>query len=159
MQRVGLLLVPLLFLVAATALGKLYHPEYVHPHHGPALIDCANGFESALRHYFEDDARQDGLAVQGTPTLTLATPRKPISRFTARFPAEIFEGFIYVDPTMTEGESEPWEDDAENNDRVCSATFVDGRSTADEKRQLELGWNTVVSRLYLEGQVKLSDVR
>jgi hypothetical protein len=160
MQRFGLWLAAAVPLVAASALGKLYHPEYIRANHGPALIDCANGFEAALRHYFEDDAKTDGLGVQGTPALTLATPQKPMSRFTARFATETFEGFVYIDPTMTEGESEPWEDEAQGDgkNRVCSATFVDGHATAAEKRQLELGWNTVVSRLYLENQVELSEV-
>ena len=125
----------------------------------PRSIDCEAGFEAALHHYFAEDAKRDGLAVQGKPTLSVATPKLPMSRFTARFPGETFEGFVYVDPTMTEGEEEPWEDEDNQKDRVCSASFVDSHATSEEKRQLEQGWNGTIARLYLEGKVKRSDGR
>jgi hypothetical protein len=157
MQRLASGLTWLVPLIAATALGKLYHREYLHPSHGPALIDCAVGYESALLQYFRDDAKRDGLAVSGTPTLTVATPKLAMSRFTARFPDETFEGFVYIDPTMTEGEAEP--DEAEDGkDRVCSAAFVDGHATPEEKRLIELGWNETLVRLHLQGRVQRSDV-
>jgi len=139
--------------VAASALGKLYHPEYLRAHHGPALIDCGGGFETALQQYFRDDAKRDGLPVSGAPTLTLATPKLPMSRFTARFPGETFTGFVYVDPTLAEWESEPEEPEVNPKDRVCSASFVDSHATVEEKRQLELGWAGTLARLHLEGKV------
>ncbi len=158
MYRVGFVSSSLLLFAAATAAGKLYHPEYFHARHGPALIDCAVGFESALRQYFRDDAKKDGLPVSGAAAITLATPTLPMSRFTARFPAETFEGFIYVDPTMTEGEAEPEEAEQDARDRVCSAAFFDSHATAAEKRELELGWNETIVRLGLQGRVPRSAV-
>ena len=154
MRWPGLILTSILPFVAASALGRLYHPEYLHGAHGPALIDCGGGFESALRQYFRDDAARDGLRVSGLPSLTVATPKLPISRFTARFPGETLTGFVYVDPTLTEGEGEPEEAEDDPRDRVCSASFVDGHATAEEKRQLEQGWTSTLARLHLGGKVR-----
>jgi hypothetical protein len=158
MRWPGLTLISMLPFVAASALGKLYHPEYLRARHGPALIDCGGGFESALQQYFRDDAKRDGLPVSGTPTLTVATARLPMSRFTARFSGETFTGFVYVDPTMTEGEGEPEEAEDDPRDRVCSASFVDSHATLEERRQLELGWNETRARLHLEAKVAPSEV-
>ncbi|MHB8417116.1 MAG: hypothetical protein ACYDCL_03505 [Myxococcales bacterium] len=158
-SAVGAAAIALAFAAAGTAPARIYHPEFIRPHHGLGLIDCGRGFEVALREYFVAFGKQDGLPVTGAPELTVTTPNAPISRFTARLPGETYRGFVFVDPTLTEGDSEPWEDDGDGVwDKVCSAVFVDGQASVDEKRQIELGWNEVVSRLYLDSKAHVGFV-
>ncbi len=141
----------------ALAAGTLYHPEFIHPLHGQALIDCDHGYASAMRAYFESFAKLDGLPAAGAPSLlTFDDPKAPISRFDARVGSEIYQGFIYVDPTLTPDEEEPWEDEGDAPDKVCSAVFVDSRATAEERRRLDEGFTEVVSRLYLDQKAKVA---
>ncbi|MHB1844412.1 MAG: hypothetical protein ACYCWW_06195 [Deltaproteobacteria bacterium] len=138
----------LLLLCSGSALASLYHAEYLRGHHGPGLIDCAHGFSPAIHLYFERFARADGLSVQGSADVILETPMAPISRFQASVSGKTFHGFVFLDPTMTEVEEEPWEgSDIEDRERVCSMVFVDDAATEDEQTLLDRGWHSTLERL------------
>lgn len=150
-MRYGWFAGTLALLVTSPARGTLYHPEYLRPHHGVALIDCDQGFERALRQYFLEFAPREGIVASGTVVLKVDAPSAPITRFTATFADATFRGFIYVDPTLTMQDAEPWEDEESfGNGNVCSASFVDGNATAEEVEELQQGWRDTVSRLYFD---------
>lgn len=138
-------------LPALSAQGRLFHPEFMQPHHGPALIDCPRGLGTALRSYFTEFARREGVSAVGAPEIALAAPKAAISHFDVHFPdGQRFRGFVYVDPTLTEAEDEPGEEEeSEPSERVCSAVFAAEPLSADEAARLERGYFQTLTRLGL----------
>ncbi len=136
---------------AAPALAAAYHLEFLRGNHGPALVDCAHGFAPALQLYFEQFARADGLPVQGPAEVKVESPDSRISRFRATVEGRIFRGFVFLDPTMTEGDEEPEEGASiEVSERVCSMVFVDDAATAEEQALVDQGFHSTIRRLELD---------
>ena len=121
------------------------------PHHGPALIDCPRGLGPALREYFTEFALREGVPVSGKPEFEFDSPSAAISHFVVRFPdGHRFQGFAYVDPTLTEADNEPGEgEEGEPSERVCSAIFAAAPASAEEARLLEQGYYQTLTRLGL----------